>query len=40
VNKNELIALAGNTGGRAEPGLYFEIRENGKPLNPAKWCRG
>lgn len=40
VNKNEVIALAGSTGGRSEPGLYFEIREDGKPLNPAKWCRG
>ena len=39
VDPNTVIALAGNTGGQEEPGLYFEIRHQGEPQNPAHWCR-
>lgn len=39
VKARELIALAGNSGGLVNPGLYFEIRYRGKPRNPALWCR-
>lgn len=39
VSSGELIARVGNTGGQAQAGLYFEIRHQGKPTNPAKWCR-
>ena len=39
VEQNEPIALVGQSGGQAEPGLYFEIRYKGKTVNPARWCR-
>ncbi len=39
VDAGEPIAAVGRSGGRASPGLYFEIRKNGKPVNPQKWCR-
>lgn len=40
VNSNEVIARVGNTGGQTQSALYFEIRHQGKPADPAKWCRG
>ena len=39
VRAGEPIATLGSSGGRENPGLYFEIRQNGKPVNPAKWCK-
>ncbi len=39
VDARELIAEVGSSGGNSEPGLYFEIRHKGKPVNPARWCR-
>lgn len=39
VTAGETIATAGNSGGQANAGLYFEIRHNGRPNDPAKWCR-
>ena len=39
VETGEVIASVGNSGGRQESALYFEIRHNGKPTNPLKWCR-
>ena len=38
VSPGDQLALVGNTGGLSDPGLYFEIRQNGKPVNPASWC--
>jgi septal ring factor EnvC (AmiA/AmiB activator) len=38
VEAGELIASVGNSGGQSDNGLYFEIRQNGKPVNPASWC--
>jgi septal ring factor EnvC (AmiA/AmiB activator) len=38
VETGDLIAIAGNSGGQESPGLYFEIRYRGKPLDPALWC--
>jgi len=38
VHAGELIATVGKTGGYRKPALYFAIRYNAKPLNPAKWC--
>jgi septal ring factor EnvC (AmiA/AmiB activator) len=39
VAAGEPIAAAGDTGGRAAPELYFEIRRGGKPVNPAPWFK-
>jgi len=39
VNAGETIASAGDSGGRARPGLYFEIRRSGKPVNPTGWFK-
>jgi murein hydrolase activator len=38
VGAGEVIALSGNSGGRDQPVLYFAIRHNGEPLDPAAWC--
>lgn len=37
VRKGEAVARVGATGGQIEPGVYFEIRQNGKPVNPQLW---
>jgi septal ring factor EnvC (AmiA/AmiB activator) len=39
VNAGETIATVGFSGGQQKAGLYFSIRKNGKPVNPALWCR-
>jgi septal ring factor EnvC (AmiA/AmiB activator) len=39
VAGGEVIATAGDSGGRPEPQLYFEIRRSGKPLDPRPWFR-
>ncbi|MGD8560874.1 MAG: peptidoglycan DD-metalloendopeptidase family protein [Gammaproteobacteria bacterium] len=39
VRRNDVIASAGNSGGQKLSNLYFEIRHNGVPQNPAKWCK-
>jgi septal ring factor EnvC (AmiA/AmiB activator) len=39
VSSGEAVAAAGDTGGRASPELYFEIRRAGKPVDPAPWFR-
>lgn len=39
VQANEIIATAGNSGGQKTSSLYFEIRHNGVPENPGKWCK-
>ncbi len=39
VEAGEVIANVGNSGGHQKSTLYFEIRHNGKPRNPLKWCR-
>ncbi len=33
----DTIAAVGNSGGNEDSGLYFELRYEGKPLDPAKW---
>lgn len=38
VNAGDVIGKVGDTGGLDGPGLYFEIRHNGNPENPALWC--
>jgi len=39
VEANEAIATLGQSGGQKQPGLYFELRHQGKPVNPKKWFR-
>ncbi|MBB1439475.1 peptidoglycan DD-metalloendopeptidase family protein [Shewanella sp. SG41-4] len=39
VKAGESIALVGRSGGQSEPGLYFEIRNKGKAVDPAYYCR-
>jgi septal ring factor EnvC (AmiA/AmiB activator) len=39
VKSGESIALVGRSGGQSEPGLYFEIRNKGKAVDPAYYCR-
>ena len=39
VNTGDVIGAVGDTGGLDGPGLYFEIRHNGDPQNPALWCK-
>jgi murein hydrolase activator len=39
VEAGDVIASVGQSGGRPQPGLYFEIRRNGKPIDPLLWCR-
>lgn len=40
VSTGDVIALSGNSGGRDVPGLYFAIRHEGQPQDPAAWCGG
>jgi septal ring factor EnvC (AmiA/AmiB activator) len=40
VNAGQVIATVGNSGGLQTSSLYFEIRHNAQPVNPAIWlCR-
>lgn len=38
VEAGDVLSAAGQSGGRQQAGLYFEIREQGKSVNPEKWC--
>ena len=37
VQTGELLAHVGDTGGRDATGLYFEIRKDGRPIDPQPW---
>ncbi|MFK0571480.1 murein hydrolase activator EnvC family protein [Endozoicomonas sp.] len=37
VLAGEPLALSGQSGGQLTEGLYFEVRQNGKPENPSLW---
>lgn len=39
VVAGESISTVGNSGGQKQAGLYFEIRHNGKPTDPLRWCK-
>jgi septal ring factor EnvC (AmiA/AmiB activator) len=40
VNRDDEVAFVGDTGSLTGPSLYFEIREGGKPVDPAGWLTG
>lgn len=37
VGSGDAIARVGSTGGQSHSGLYFEIRHQGRPVNPSRW---
>ena len=37
VKAGEVVATVGNTGGNAESGLYFELRQQGQAFDPLRW---
>ncbi|MBU1712021.1 MAG: peptidoglycan DD-metalloendopeptidase family protein [Proteobacteria bacterium] len=39
VEMEEVIATAGDAGSLSGPGLYFEVRHHGKPIDPLEWIR-
>ena len=39
VTAGTAISTVGNSGGQEQSALYFEIRHQGKPTDPAQWCR-
>lgn len=39
VTKGESVALVGNVDSAKGPALYFEIRYQGKPVDPSEWVR-
>lgn len=39
VITGETIALVGQSGGHPDPGLYFEVRHDGTPINLEKWLK-
>jgi septal ring factor EnvC (AmiA/AmiB activator) len=39
VTAGDTIATVGDSGGRAAPALYFEIRKAGRPVDPRPWFK-
>lgn len=37
IRSGDAVSLAGQSGGSGETGLYFELRYQGNPLDPARW---
>ncbi len=37
VSAGEAVASVGSTGGAEESGVYFELRQDGKPFDPMRW---
>ncbi len=39
VNAGETLATSGASGGQKTPGLYFEVRAKGQPVDPKGWLK-
>ncbi len=39
VQPGDPIAAVGNSGGQPDPGLYFEMRHQSRPVNPLLWMK-
>jgi len=39
VKRGDAVARVGDSGGLAQTALYFELRRNGKPVDPGTWLR-
>lgn len=39
VAAGDVIATLGSTGGRDQAGLYFGVRDQGRPVDPLVWCK-
>ncbi|MBO9718469.1 MAG: peptidoglycan DD-metalloendopeptidase family protein [Pseudoxanthomonas sp.] len=39
VRRGDAIAKVGSSGGHGRPALYFELRRNGQPVDPATWLQ-
>ena len=39
VKRGDPLASVGNSGGQGKPGLYFELRRNGQPVDPGTWLQ-
>jgi septal ring factor EnvC (AmiA/AmiB activator) len=39
VKRGDPVASVGNSGNQSRPGLYFELRRNGQPVNPSTWLQ-
>ena len=39
VKRGDAVAAVGNSGGQGRPALYFELRRDGKPVDPASWLQ-
>lgn len=37
VAAGDLLGHVGDTGGQSRPALYYEVRRNGRPVNPRQW---
>ena len=37
VDAGDALATVGASGGEADPALYFELRQGGRPVDPAGW---
>lgn len=40
VETGDTLATVGDSGGRNQAALYFELRNKGKQVDPKRWCRG
>ncbi|HST44900.1 MAG TPA: peptidoglycan DD-metalloendopeptidase family protein, partial [Luteimonas sp.] len=39
IKRGDAVANVGNSGGQGRPGLYFELRRNGQPVDPGSWLQ-